>query len=123
MATIISPRLHDATATRTVAKKGNTPPFHGLRPEPADNACRRHGLQGLQGLPRKRTRMQQEEPEAVTKPLALNNALPETRDNRRSANSMPLKAGTYGPNAALSGRGPTTYQETWKHLPAVRLNA
>jgi hypothetical protein len=75
------------------------------------------------GLLRKRLRQRRKEPEAVTQPLQLDNAQGESCDSRRSANSMPPDAQTQTSNAALSGRGATTFQETSKHLPAVRLNA
>jgi hypothetical protein len=50
---------------------------------------------------------------------------------QREAAALELAGGKPGPqetfkvlpNAALSGRGPIAHQETWKHLPAVRLNA
>jgi hypothetical protein len=74
-------------------------------------------------LLRKRLRQNQKRPEPVTLPLQLDNARREPCHRRRSANSTPPEPPTHTSNAALSGRGPTTHQETSNSLPAVRLNA
>ena len=47
-----------------------------------------------------------------------------SKDAQSKETSMTVaKSVVMAPNAALSGRGPTTHQKTSKQLPAVRLNA